>query len=49
MNKIFLLLTVIVLVYGDEAAYDLIIHKTDPDAKCLDGSPPALYLHEGGD
>lgn len=22
---------------------------TDPDAKCLDGTPPVLYLHEGGD
>ena len=25
------------------------IHESDPDAKCLDGTPPALYLHEGGD
>jgi hypothetical protein len=27
--------------------YQKIAHQTDPDAKCLDGSPAALYLHEG--
>ena len=29
--------------------YRKIVHNTDPDeAKCLDGSPGVLYLHEGG-
>ena len=27
--------------------YRKIVHNLDPEAKCLDGSPPALYLHEG--
>lgn len=29
--------------------YTKIIHNTDPEAKCLDGSSPMIYLHEGGD
>ena len=29
--------------------YKKVIHNTDPDAKCLDGSSPMVYLHEGGD
>lgn len=29
--------------------YSKVIHNTDPDAKCLDGSSPMIYLHEGGD
>jgi len=30
-----------------QEAYQKIIHNVDPDAKCLDGSPAVLYLHEG--
>lgn len=30
-------------------AYQRVVHNTDPNAKCLDGSPPVLYYHEGGD
>jgi O-palmitoleoyl-L-serine hydrolase len=33
----------------DELPFKKVIHNTDPNAKCLDGSPPALYVHEGGD
>ena len=40
-----LVLTVIVL----SADYTKIIPGLDPEAKCLDGSPAYLYLHEGGD
>lgn len=29
--------------------YRQVFHNTDPEAKCLDGSPTFLYLHEGGD
>lgn len=29
--------------------YTKIVHGTDPNAKCLDGSGPMIYLHEGGD
>lgn len=32
-----------------EQPYRKIIHNSDPRAKCLDGSSPAIYLHEGGD
>lgn len=28
-------------------AYRKVIHNTDPEAKCLDGSPGSLYIHEG--
>ena len=31
----------------DAQKYKKIVHTTDPDAKCLDGSPPALYVHQG--
>jgi hypothetical protein len=34
---------------AQEEPYKKVIHESDPDAKCLDGTPPALYLHEGGD
>lgn len=27
--------------------YQKIIHNSDPEAKCLDGSPALLYLHQG--
>ena len=29
--------------------YRKVIHNTDPEAKCLDGSPSLLYVNEGGD
>jgi hypothetical protein len=43
---------VIVLLFGiamSDSFYKKIIHNTDPNAKCLDGSSPMIYLHEGGD
>jgi hypothetical protein len=27
--------------------YKKIVHLTDADAKCLDGTPPAIYVHQG--
>jgi len=39
----------LVVVLGAEEPYKLVIHNTDPDAKCLDGTSPSLYYHEGGD
>lgn len=35
------------LVLGENLPYNKIVHNTDPNAKCLDGSPAALYLSEG--
>ena len=32
-----------------QKTYRKIVHNTDPEAKCLDGSPAALYVHEGND
>jgi hypothetical protein len=46
---IFLLITLIATVLCVEQPYKLVIHNTDPEAKCLDGSSPGLYVHEGGD
>jgi O-palmitoleoyl-L-serine hydrolase len=49
-HKIVILLCLIgALTLCAEQPYKLVIHNTDPQAKCLDGSSPALYLHEGGD
>ena len=28
--------------------YHKVEHNTDPEAKCLDGSPAMIYVHEGG-
>jgi hypothetical protein len=48
--KIVLLLCLLgALALCAEQPYKLVIHNTDPQAKCLDGSSPALFLHEGGD
>ena len=49
MAKLLLFVALIALITTSEEPYKKIIHQFDPQAKCLDGSPPALYLHEGGD
>lgn len=41
------LLTIIFTVLSQNAPYRKIVHGTDPEAKCLDGSLGALYLSEG--
>lgn len=46
--KIWLSLTLIIGCLST-SDYTKIIHNTDPNAKCLDGSGPMIYLHEGGD
>ena len=35
------------LAIAQAAPYKKVIHNTDPKAKCLDGSSPAVYLHQG--
>ncbi len=49
MSKVFLLISLLLLFTFStaEEVYKKIIHNTDPEAKCLDGSPGALYIHEG--
>lgn len=44
---LFLSFILIFSVANCEVVYKKIINNLDPDAKCLDGSPGALYLHEG--
>jgi hypothetical protein len=34
---------------NSQANYNKVMHNYDPEAKCLDGSPGLLYVHEGGD
>ena len=29
--------------------YKKVTHNYDPEARCLDGSPGIIYVHEGGD
>ncbi len=36
-------------VLTNTVPYKKIVHNIDPEAKCLDGSPGLLYVHEGGD
>lgn len=40
---IFLLLATV----SSQGVYKKIVNTLDPEAKCLDGSSPAIYLHEG--
>lgn len=43
--SILFLLILIFLSAKSEVVYKKIINNIDPEAKCLDGSPAALYLH----
>lgn len=47
MEKKSLLIFVLSLFYlsQTEEVYKKIVHNTDSEAKCLDGSPGALYIH----
>jgi hypothetical protein len=52
MNSLRRLLEIILLLaltfaVSSQGFYRKVIHNTDPEAKCLDGSPGALYIHEG--
>jgi len=43
-----ILLFLTLLVFTLQVNYKKVIHNYDPEAKCLDGSPGLLYVHEGG-
>lgn len=43
------LLLLVSLVAAADPLYRKVIHNYDPEAKCIDGSPGLLYVHEGGD
>ncbi len=48
LNKINILLVVLLLNLAFcQEHYKKIVHNTDPEAKCLDGSPSMYYINEG--
>lgn len=48
MNNLIILSLLLVSIHLQSIGkYRKIVHNIDPEAKCLDGSSPALYLHEG--
>lgn len=50
--KASILLVLMILLFSQSHAqefYKKVVHNTDPEAKCLDGSPAFLYLHEGSE
>jgi hypothetical protein len=47
--QVALLACIVYASFCENAFYTKVIHNTDPEAKCLDGSSPMIYLHEGGD
>lgn len=40
-----LLLILLISEISSQSVYKKIMHNTDPDAKCLDGTPAFLYVH----
>ncbi len=49
MNTYLLALLLVSAALAEEQPFKKVIHNTDPNARCLDGSPPALYIHQGTD
>lgn len=37
------------LSLGQGPQYEKVVNNLDAEAKCLDGSPPALYVHQGSE
>jgi hypothetical protein len=49
MQKVLALILILAISVQSSMFYQKVLHNTDPNAKCLDGSIPMIYLHEGGD
>ena len=47
MKSAIITLILITLVSAANKPYHKIVHVTDADARCLDGSPAFIYLSEG--
>ena len=47
MNKIIFVVFLVLTIANSDQLYKKVVHSTDPDALCLDGTPPVLYYHEG--
>lgn len=45
--KIILVIFLVLLVRGQDDLYRLVMLSQDRGAACLDGSAPAVYVHEG--
>lgn len=46
-HRILLVLLLVVLVFGQEDLYKLVLLSQERGAACLDGSAPGIYVHEG--
>lgn len=44
--KTLLFVLILAISTASQAIYNKVIHNIDPEARCLDGSLPAIYLHE---
>jgi hypothetical protein len=44
-----LIFCVLFLTAVTQMPYQRIIHNIDPEARCLDGSPAALFIHQGSE
>ena len=47
MKKIFALLTIFALSFAQDDLYKLVLLSQERGASCLDGTAPAIYVHEG--
>ena len=45
MKECMIWLMLIAIICSANTNYTKIVHNTDPNAKCLDGSSPMIYLH----
>jgi len=45
MKGFMILMMLITVICSAKTDYTKLIHNTDPNAKCLDGSSPMIYLH----
>jgi len=46
-RKLLFIIFILLVFANTEEPYKKVIHNTDPNAKCIDGSSPALYIHQG--
>ncbi len=47
MSKILLLFILLTVTYTQDDIFNRVLLSQDRGASCLDGSPPAIYVHEG--
>lgn len=47
MNKILVIFLALALADTQDELFNRVLLSQDRGAACLDGSPPAIYIHEG--